>query len=655
MAGNGPAVVGGSPELAESYRVCEQEVAGHLASLRAITDTLPPEVRPHFHAVNAFASRSDRIADTGDADPGEADAGDADTDDGAGAGADADTGAGGRHGGADPAERQRRFARWRADTLAELAAGHSRHPLRRAFVDTVGRWALDPALVEEFLDATLADGARPPAFETPADQRRHLRGVAGTITELWAPLLGAHGPRAAGALSALGEACQLADILEDLPLDLAAGRCYLPQGELRRLGLTAADLGRHGGQAGDGSGDGSGDRDDRREEHRDRDALDELLDGQRAQLHRLLQQALPATWLAAPGCRPFLHTLLLGAQLQYDEMALLRSRVLTDGLTPLSADGTTLRRRARSEPSEGTPAHVAVIMDGNRRWAEARRLPAQHGHRAGQRAALRLVNAALRLGIRHLSLYAFSTENWDRPPEELTELFDSLADGLTRSAEGLHALGVRIRWCGRRDRVDESLASSIALVESMTSNNGTLTLTVCVDYGGREELAAAARSLAAEAVAGAIRPEAIGPADLARHLYLPDLPDVDLLIRTSGEQRISNFLPWHLAYAELLFDPTPWPDYDLAGLRAAVRAYAARERRFGGVPTQSRQPPQPAQPPHAAQFPHAAQPPPAAHPPHAAPDGKPSQGWKPPQPRDAPPAVGATPARPGEACTSPRP
>ncbi|MFE4514984.1 polyprenyl diphosphate synthase [Kitasatospora sp. NPDC056783] len=552
MAGNQAAGVDGPPELRESYRRCEREVAGHLALLRGISDVLPPEVRPYLHAVSAFASRSDRIADEGD-------------------GRARDTTAGAA------ADRERRFARWRADTLAELAAGRSEHPLRRAFVDTVRRWELDPALVEEFLDATRADCARPPAVETRADQRRHLRGVAGTVTELWAPLLGAPGPRAAGALSALGEACQLADILEDLPLDLAAGRCYLPWEDLRRLGLTVPDLDR------DAAGPTA--RPIARQA-----ALDELVDGQRDQLRGLLDQALPATWLAAPECRPFLHAVLLGAQLQHDEVALLRSRVLAEGLTPLSSDGTTPHRRARpAPPAAGTPAHVAVIMDGNRRWAEARHLPPEQGHQAGQRAALRLVNAALRLGIRHLSLYAFSTENWERPPGELTALFDSMADGIARSAEGLHALGVRIRWCGRRDRVEESLASAIALVESLTSNNGTLTLTVCVDYGGREELTAAARALAAAAVAGEIRPEEIGPADLARRLYAPDLPDVDLLIRTSGEQRISNFLPWHLAYAELLFDPTPWPDYDLARLRGAVHAYAARERRFGGaVPAQSR-------------------------------------------------------------------
>ncbi|MFE6054470.1 polyprenyl diphosphate synthase [Kitasatospora sp. NPDC056446] len=582
MAENGTAD-DGPPELRESYRACAAEVGRSLPPMRAAAEVLPSGLRPYLHAVSAFGCGSDRVADEG-----------------------------------DRAGRGRRFARWRTETLAELAAGRSAHPLRRAFVDTVLRWDLDRSLIEEFLTAMQEDSGSAPVIETFADQRRHIRRIAGTMTELWAPLLGASGAGAADALSALGEACQLADHMQDLPADLAEGRCYLPRAELRRLGLGLADLADHADHTDPAerpeqparSADPAGPTGlaDRRTA-----AREELMEAQRAHWHALLEQATPATWLAAPACRPFLHTLLLGAQLQYDELALLGSRVLTEGLAPLTTDGALPHRRTRtSEPRtaesraagprvpgpraagprapgvDRLPAHVAVIMDGNRRWAEARRLPAEQGHQAGQRAALRLVNAALRLGVRHLSIYAFSTENWDRPPEELTALFDSLADGIARSTEGLHALGVRIRWCGRRDRIDESLASSIALVESLTSNNAVLTLTVCADYGGREELAAAARALAAEAVAGTIHPGAIGPADLARHLYVPDLPDVDLLIRTSGEQRISNFLPWHLAYAELLFDPTPWPDYDLARLREAVRAYAARERRFGGsLPAQA--------------------------------------------------------------------
>ncbi|MEU0804021.1 polyprenyl diphosphate synthase [Streptomyces sp. NPDC005970] len=524
---------GDSPELREAYEACETEVRQSLAALWTATDTLPAAVRPFVHAIHGWTVQTDRIADEG-----------------------------------SPEGRQERFARWQADTLAELRSGHSTHPVRRAFVDTVHRWDLDQALIEEYLDTVRADCAAVPVFETFADLRRdYLRGIAGAVAELWVALLEPRGPEALRLVSALFEACQVADIFEDLPADLAAGRCYLPREDLRRLGLEVGDL-RSGVH---------------------RQALDAFVDVQLAHWRELLDKAAPVTGMVGVQYQPFLHTLLLGAQLPYDEATLLRSQVLADGVDPTSLDGSARRRPAR--PDQGpVPGHVAVIMDGNRRWAEARGLPVPQGHRAGERAALRLVNAALRLGIRHLSVYTFSTENWGRSPEELAALFDTLADGITQGAQWLHRLGVQVRWCGRRDRIDTSLASALTLVESMTCHNDVLTFTVCVDYGGREELTAAARALAAEAVAGTIRPEDIGPADLTRHLYVPELPDVDLLVRTSGEQRISNFLPWHLSYAELVFDPTLWPDYDLARLRDAVTAYAARERRFGsrsGLPAQA--------------------------------------------------------------------
>lgn len=524
---------GDSPELREAYEACETEVRQSLAALWTATDALPTAVRPFVHAIHGWAVQTDRIADEG-----------------------------------SPEGRQERFARWQADTLADLRTGHSTHPVRRAFVDTVHRWDLDQALIEEYLDTVRADCAAVPVYETFADLRRdYLRGIAGAVAELWVVLLEPRGPEALRLVSALFEACQVADIFEDLPADLAAGRCYLPREDLRRLGLGVGDL-RSGVH---------------------RQALDAYVDVQLAHWRELLDEAAPVTGMVGVQYQPFLHTLLLGAQLPYDEATLLRSQVLADGVDPTSLDGSARRRPAR--PGQGpVPGHVAVIMDGNRRWAEARGLPVPQGHRAGERAALRLVNAALRLGIRHLSIYTFSTENWGRSPEELAALFDTLADGITQGAQWLHRLGVQVRWCGRRDRIDTSLASALTLVESMTCNNDVLTFTVCVDYGGREELTAAARALAAEAVAGTIRPEDIGPADLTRHLYVPELPDVDLLVRTSGEQRISNFLPWHLSYAELVFDPTLWPDYDLARLRDAVTAYAARERRFGsrsGLPAQA--------------------------------------------------------------------
>ncbi|MEW2457483.1 polyprenyl diphosphate synthase [Streptomyces albus] len=514
--------------LRESYELCAREIRRHLPPLWTATDMLPSSVRPHLHAVHGFALRTDRIADEG-----------------------------------TPEGRMRRLARWRAETMTDLRTGHSTHPLRQAFVDTVLRHGLDRTLIEEFLDAVGQDCAAPPAFETFAQQRHYLRGVTGTIAELWLPLLGPHGPDAPALVSALGEACQMADIFEDLPGDLAAGRCYLPRGDLRDLGLEPADL-LSGGR---------------------REALDELVGRQLTRWQSLLEEAVPVTGAVEAACRPFLYVLLLGAQLQYDEAVLLRSRVLTDGVAPLTPAGTARRPPATVRPGHAMPGHVAVIMDGNRRWARRRGLPAWQGHHAGGRALIRLVNAALRLGIRHLTVYAFSTENWNRAQQELVTLFAAAADAAPQGAAWLHELGVRVRWCGRRDRIEQSLAAALALLESMTFGNDVLDLTVCVDYGGRDELAAAARALAAEAVAGTLRPEDIGPDDLARCLYAPGLPDVDLLIRTSGEQRISNFLPWQLAYAELLFTPDHWPDFGLAQLREACAVYASRERRYGaGLP-----------------------------------------------------------------------
>ncbi len=507
-------------ELRESYEACEAEVRDHLPALWTVTDLLPAEIRPFMHAIHGWTVTTDRIADEG-----------------------------------PPESRRARFARWRADTLAELRTGRSDHPQRRALIDTVHRRGLDHALVEEHLATVAADCAAPPAFETFADQRRFLRGITGVVGELWTPLLEPRGPESARLIATLFDACKLADLYEDLPDDLAQGRCYWPREDLRALGLTADDL----------TADGP------------REPLDAFIDLQLAHWRTLLTEAVPATWAVAEPYRPFLHSLLLGVQLHHDEVTLLRSRVLTSGVAQLT--GETSPR----PPWPGErPTHVAVIMDGNRRWAETHAVPVRQGHHAGSRAAMRVVNSALRLGIRHLSLYAFSTENWNRTQEETAAIFGAFAEWISRGAQTLHGLGVQVRWCGRRDRLDTSLASAIALVENMTHANDVLTLTLCVDYGGREELTAAARALAAEAAAGTLRPEDITPDDLARHLYVPGLPDVDLLIRTSGEQRISNFLPWHLAYAELVFDPTPWPDYDLTRLRDAVTVYTERERRFGG-------------------------------------------------------------------------
>ena len=223
------------------------------------------------------------------------------------------------------------------------------------------------------------------------------------------------------------------------------------------------------------------------------------------------------------------------------------------------------------------PRTVAIIMDGNGRWAEARGLPVEAGHRQGTRALRRTVEAAIDLGLGALAVYAFSTENWARPAEEVETLLLLLDETIDREFADLAAQGVRTRFIGRRDRVPEELRAKMASLEGRTVANDRLDLWVAFDYGGRAELVDAARRLVAEGVSEADVDEHA----LASRLYAPALPDIDLLIRTSGEQRISNFMLWEAAYAELVFTDTLWPDFGEDDLRAAVDEFARRQRRFG--------------------------------------------------------------------------
>ncbi|MFN8222618.1 MAG: polyprenyl diphosphate synthase [Gaiellales bacterium] len=231
-----------------------------------------------------------------------------------------------------------------------------------------------------------------------------------------------------------------------------------------------------------------------------------------------------------------------------------------------------------SRGGTAAPATVAIIMDGNGRWAATRELPVSEGHREGTRALRRTVEAAIDLGIRTLVVYAFSTENWQRPPDEVAALMEILSETIDRELPDLAKQGVRTRFMGRRDRVPPELAVKMAGLEHETEQLDTLDLWIAFDYGGRAELVAAAQALVRDGVAAA----AIDEAAVAARLAAPELPDVDLLIRTSGELRISNFLLWGAAYAELVFTDLPWPDFDAEALAAAIEEYAARERRFGG-------------------------------------------------------------------------
>lgn len=231
------------------------------------------------------------------------------------------------------------------------------------------------------------------------------------------------------------------------------------------------------------------------------------------------------------------------------------------------------------------PVHVAIIMDGNGRWARARGLPRTIGHERGVEALRKTVSAAHELGIRYLTVFSFSTENWSRPAEEVHGLFGLLRAFVRRDLERLHRDGVRIRVVGQREGLPADILDLIDRAEMLTVDNKAFNLTIAFNYGGRAEIVEAARRLARAAAAGEIAPEAIDEAMFAGALDTAGLPELDLLIRTSGESRISNFLLWQIAYAELVFVPTLWPDFARAELEAALAAFGGRERRFGAVST----------------------------------------------------------------------
>jgi undecaprenyl diphosphate synthase len=234
-------------------------------------------------------------------------------------------------------------------------------------------------------------------------------------------------------------------------------------------------------------------------------------------------------------------------------------------------------------PAEFVPGHVAIVMDGNGRWANARGLPRTKGHEMGEAALLDVVAGGIEIGVKHISAYAFSTENWRRSPDEVRWLMGFNRDVIRRRRDEMNSWGVRVRWAGRRPRLWRSVINELEAAEELTRNNTVLTLTMCVNYGGRAEVADAAKAIAHEVAAGRINPDRVDERMIARYLDEPDMPDVDMFLRTSGEQRTSNFMLWQSAYAELVFLDTLWPDVDRRTLWTAVQEYAKRDRRYGGA------------------------------------------------------------------------
>jgi len=233
------------------------------------------------------------------------------------------------------------------------------------------------------------------------------------------------------------------------------------------------------------------------------------------------------------------------------------------------------------EPSQPPPRHIAIIMDGNGRWASTHDKPRHAGHRAGVRVARAMTRACVEAGVKVLTLFAFSSENWQRPAEEVNGLMRLFVEVLQREVNELHANGIQLRFIGARDQLSELLRRRIAAAEVKTAGNARMTLVLAVAYGGRWDIVQAARRVAAKVRAGDMDPQDVDETVLGRHLALSGLPSPDLLIRTGGEQRVSNFLLWDLAYTELFFSPVLWPDFGLPELSRAMDFFRQRQRRFG--------------------------------------------------------------------------
>ncbi|GLZ33976.1 isoprenyl transferase [Lentzea sp. NBRC 105346] len=234
-------------------------------------------------------------------------------------------------------------------------------------------------------------------------------------------------------------------------------------------------------------------------------------------------------------------------------------------------------------PKELVPKHIAIVMDGNGRWANQRGLTRIEGHKRGEAQVVEVCRGAIELGVQWVSLYAFSTENWKRSPEEVRFIMGFSRDVIHNRTDELDEMGVRVRWAGRRPRLWRSVIKELEVAEERTRDNDVLNLAMCINYGGRAEIGDAAREIARLVAAGQLNPEKVDEKTIARYLYQPEMPDVDLFIRPSGEQRTSNFMLWQSAYAELVFQDILWPDFDRRDLWNACLQYAQRDRRFGGA------------------------------------------------------------------------
>ncbi len=566
------------PGLEDAYRWCRRMVRERDPAIYALTSLMPRPLWPGCWALWAALATVDDIADSRTR---------------------------------QPAERAVELQAWMSALDTELATETSTDMVRRALVDTIVRWGLDVADLRASFQV-LAGDIHPAPLVTWDDWRARARGTDSAWARQIMILLDQAGVdmsfavRHGEAISRFLDGVQLIDDLADLAEDLGQRPLTIPADVLDRFPGAAEDLPQ------------------RRWTTPVQGVLAHLASMAR---HWVDQPSLGAGWHPGPAIllattrRVFLARLdaiaAAGPRLLHAApepgritwwriLAPARARAaLAWKLTNLSGPpaarvrpaplppagpppGQVLPPRLRADgirapqlAADRTPQHVAIIMDGNGRWAEQRGLPRPEGHRAGIEAVHDVVHGALEIGLSHLTLYAFSTENWKRDPGEVTQLF-ALLDEELRSTPYLDH-GVRLRWLGYPDRLPAELVRTLQRNETASRDQRTLTLTLCVNYGGRAEILHGAAAVARSVLAGELDPEQITEGEFARHLPLPDLPDVDLLWRTGAEQRTSNFLPWHSTYAELFFTSSLWPDIDRRDLWAAVTEYARRRRRYGAA------------------------------------------------------------------------
>ncbi|MFI7405262.1 polyprenyl diphosphate synthase [Streptomyces sp. NPDC049541] len=593
------------PALRHGYDMCRRATRSTGEIEYAVSLLLPPPLRLAVWALYGAVRAVDDLVDTVDAET-----------EGAAAGV----------------GRAERLEAWIAAFDADLREGAGSDPVRLALIDTMLTWNLPPEFLHTLFEALRQD-VHGRHFDTWGEWRRY-NGLVNTplVLRTGSLLLRAAGlpaepealaaavPGAAAAWQTAVDAVYLTDALVDLADDLDRGHVPLPQEALDEAGVRRADLlKRHGTPAYERM---VRDLADRARGWFDRTPVPPVLHpavglalGAYTDLYRVRLATLardPAALLhrrpalprparlrllplararAALACGLYPFTVVTGSATASAPLLTGPAVAPAEERTPSAARRPVIAptphpsgARPPEVPAQAMPRHVAIVMDGNGRWATARGLPRTDGHRAGADALVDVVHGALEIGLEYLSVYMFSTENWKRPAGELHSLMYEIPKFLRRLLDDCRPLNVRLRWAGQRSRLPADVVDTLVEAEQATRDCSGLTVTACVNYGGRAEITAAAAQLAHDATAGRIDPAAVSEHAFARYLHVPELPDVDLLLRTGGDQRTSNFLPWQATYAELLFLDTCWPDTDRRDLWRAIEQYALRTRRYGTVP-----------------------------------------------------------------------